>query len=238
MSRFAQVTPGEATWCGHASLPRHRHDKAYAALVLRGGYEESGSRGRHRVGSGQVLLHGRFDAHVDRFAAQGARILNLLLAWQPHCAVGEVADADAIARLAETDAIAASQALLEQLQPREPRLIDWPDLLARDLLADTQLRLGPWSKRHGLAAETLSRGFARVFATSAAAFRAEARVHRALTVLERGALPLTAVAATCGFADQAHMTRAITALTGRPPGHWLRSNSFKTGSRPRSYKGG
>jgi AraC-like DNA-binding protein len=236
MSRFAQVTPGEATWPGHANLPRHRHDKAYAALVLRGGYEESGSRGRHRVGSGQVLLHRRFDAHVDRFAAQGARILNLPLAGEPHCAFGEVADADAIARLAETDAIAASQALLEQLRPREPRLIDWPDLLARDLLADTQLRLGAWSRRHGLAAETLSRGFARVFATSAAAFRAEARVHRALTLLERGALPLTAVAASCGYADQAHMTRAITALTMRPPGHWLRSNSFKTGSRPRSYK--
>jgi transcriptional regulator GlxA family with amidase domain len=78
-----------------------------------------------------------------------------------------------------------------------------------------------------------SPGF-RVFATSAAAFRAEARVHRALTVLERAALPLSAVAATCGFADQAHMTRAITALTGRPPGHWLRSNSFKTANRPRS----
>jgi AraC-like DNA-binding protein len=238
MSRFAQVTPGEATWSGHANLPRHRHDKAYAALVLRGGYEESGSRGRHRVGSGQVLLHRRFDAHVDRFAAQGARILNLPLAGEPHYTFGEVADADAIARLAETDAVAASEALLEQLQPREPRLIDWPDLLARDLLADTQLRLGAWSRRHGLAPETLSRGFARVFATSAAAFRAEARVHRALTLLERGALPLTAVAASCGFADQAHMTRAITALTMRPPGHWLRSNSFKTASRPRSYNEG
>jgi hypothetical protein len=34
--------------------------------------------------------------------------------------------------------------------------------------------------------------------------------------------------AAAGFADQAHMSRAIRVLTGATPGNWRRSNSFKT----------
>jgi len=67
-----------------------------------------------------------------------------------------------------------------------------------------------------------------VFETSPAAFRAEARVHRALALMAAGGASLAGIAAGTGFADQAHMTRAIRALTGRPPGYWLRSNWFKT----------
>jgi AraC-like DNA-binding protein len=31
---------------------------------------------------------------------------------------------------------------------------------------------------------------------------------------------LSAIAAEAGFSDQAHMTRAIAELTGKPPSHW------------------
>jgi AraC-like DNA-binding protein len=96
---------------------------------------------------------------------------------------------------------------------------DWPDLLAHDLLADPRLRLDDWAERHGLAPATLSRGFARVFAISAATFRAEARAQNALALIATGAA-LADIAAGAGFSDQPHMTRAITALTGHPPGYW------------------
>ena len=43
-----------------------------------------------------------------------------------------------------------------------------------------------------------------------------------------GAASLAAVAAQHGFADQAHMTRSVRAVTGLPPGAWRRSNPFKT----------
>jgi AraC-like DNA-binding protein len=60
-----------------------------------------------------------------------------------------------------------------------------------------------------------------VFATSAAAFRAEARAQIALAQIATGEA-LSDIAVTAGFSDQPHMTRAITALTGRPPGYWAR----------------
>ena len=40
-----------------------------------------------------------------------------------------------------------------------------------------------------------------------------------LRLIETGAA-LSDIAVNAGFSDQPHMTRAITALTGRPPGYW------------------
>jgi hypothetical protein len=103
MSAFTRITQGPDRWSGPGYVPRHRHDRAYAALILGGGYEESGSLGRYRVRPGQVLLHRRFDAHLDRFMPGGAHILNLLLEHEPVFGLGSVSDPDAIARGAERD---------------------------------------------------------------------------------------------------------------------------------------
>jgi AraC-like DNA-binding protein len=236
MSGFAPIAPGSDSWNAHCCIPRHRHQRAYAAVILSGGYEECGSRGRYRVHSGCVLLHRTFDAHLDRFDGHGAQILNVLLDEEPQFGLGAVADPDLIARTAGKDPTAAASALREQLVPIVPRTADWPDLLARDLLENPQLRLDGWAERYGLAPETLSRGFGKVFGTSPAAFRAEARTQGALALIEAGGASLAAVAASAGFADQAHMTRAVSALTGRPPGYWLRSNRFKTLRAASPYK--
>ncbi len=56
---------------------RHSHEHAYAAIVLSGGYEEAGDHGRFKVQAGDVVLHERFEAHINRFSASGATVLNL-----------------------------------------------------------------------------------------------------------------------------------------------------------------
>jgi AraC-like DNA-binding protein len=236
MRGLTSIAQGSETWNAHCSIPRHRHEWAYAAVVLSGGYEESGSFGRYRVRSGHVLLHRAFDAHVDRFESSGARILNLLLNEPPAFGLGVVADPDTIARVAEKDLPAAVDALRETMTSIEPQPADWPDLLAYDLLDDPQLRLETWAERHGMAAATLSRGFRAIFATSPAAFRAESRAQSALALITAGGSSLAEIAAVAGFADQPHMTRAVRALTGRPPGDWLRSNRFKTRRMAPLYK--
>ena len=185
MGHFASIREGRDTWSPHCSIPRHRHERAYAAVILSGGYQESGSLGRFSVGSGHVLLHRMFDAHVDRFESQGAQILNLLLDKEPMFGLGIIADPDVLVRAAEDDAAAAACALWEQLVPVKPRPADWPDLLAQDLLEDPRLRLEEWAERHGLAPATVSRGFGKVFATSPGVFRAEARAHRLRTARRR-----------------------------------------------------
>jgi AraC-like DNA-binding protein len=219
MNGVIRGTARHEVWAGLRTIPRHRHHKPYAAVIFSGGYEESGSYGRYRVKAGQVLLHRSFDAHLDRFERSGARVLNLPLDQEPVFGLGRVDDPDAIARLAATDLFAARAVLKQQLLPAHVSVDDWPDLLARDLLADPRLRLDDWAERHHLAPATLSRGFARVFATSPAAFRAEARAQIALAQLATGAA-LSDIAISAGFSDQPHMTRAVTALTGRPPGYW------------------
>jgi AraC-like DNA-binding protein len=208
------------------SISRHRHAHGYAALIVSGGYEECGSLGRYLVSVGQVLLHRPFDAHLDRFGRTGARILSLPLRSQPGYGVGHVADPDRIVRTAAKDPIAATELLVEQLEPVTPKQADWPDLLASDLIGDPALQLRVWAREHGLAQESLARGFRKVFAIAPAAFRAEARAHSAWGEIGSAA-PLADIAASSGFADQAHMTRAIKELTGWAPGYWRRLNRFK-----------
>lgn len=48
------------------------------------------------------------------------------------------------------------------------------------------------------------------------------RVERAQALLLRGDLSLIQVAVACGFADQAHMTRAFRRFLGTTPGRWRR----------------
>ncbi|HEX4079640.1 MAG TPA: helix-turn-helix domain-containing protein [Rhizomicrobium sp.] len=235
MTPFARITNGRESWMSNARVPRHRHDQAYAAIVLSGYYEECGSLGRFRIGMGDVLLHGRFEAHLDRFGSRGARILNLVIPEADgfRLNIGCVSDADAIVRTATTDPAAAATQLCEQLVDAARRPSDWPDLLAADLLENPQLNLGNWARRHRLAAATISRGFRKIFGLSPAGFRAEARGRHAFAEIDRGTGSLAGVAAACGFADQAHMSRAIRALTGQSPGHWrATSNPFKTAIIP------
>jgi AraC-like DNA-binding protein len=235
MAGFEHIGNGRQNWSPHHCIARHRHDRAYAALVLSGTYEECGSRGRFRVGPGDVLLHSAFDAHLDRFHNRGAQILNLVLASAVAAdfSVGRVADPDTIARVAERDPIEAGIRLRAQVCESDAAPQDWPDVLAADLLRDPGCRLELWARHHGLAAETISRGFGRLFGVTPASFRVEARARRALALITGSDLPLACIAAAAGFADQAHMSRAMRALTGSPPSGWRRSNSFKT-SRPRS----
>lgn len=229
MVRFASIADGREHWNADTRVPFHRHEAGYAAIVLSGAYEECGSRGRYRVGPGDVLLHGRYDSHLDRFGAKGARILNLVMMDAPDWGLARVADADAIVRTAETDPISACLQLRGQMTAAAHAPADWPDLLAADLLNDPQLSLGVWARARGLAPETVSRGFRKLFDITPAAFRAEARARRAFMRIATCGEPLASVAIATGFADQAHMSRATKALTGETPTHWRRmSNPFKT----------
>ncbi|WP_332769965.1 helix-turn-helix domain-containing protein [Phenylobacterium sp.] len=208
----------------HERFGRHRHERAYVALVLRGGYEEAGEAGRRRLAAGDVAIHEMFDGHLNAVAPSGAVVLNLELGGLIG-GFGRIADPDAVARLAERDAFAAGTLLRANLVPMAAEALDWPDLLARDLAADPDLALRDWARDRGLAAETLSRGFGRAFGISPKRFRYEGRARAALRGVVGGAAPLADLALEAGFADQAHMSRAVSDLTGHAPGAWRRGSS-------------
>ena len=107
-------------------IARHVHRRAYAALVLSGGYEEAGDSGRHRVQAGNVVLHEAFEAHLDRIPTLGAVVLNVPLPAQYpfRCGVGLVEDPDAIVRLVESRDSKDVAVLLWSMDIKEPEFQD------------------------------------------------------------------------------------------------------------------
>jgi AraC-like DNA-binding protein len=215
-------------------LGRHVHEQAYAALVLSGGYEEAGDRGRFRVKAGDVIFHEQFEAHLDRFSNGSAVVLNLRLpigcSYNP--GIARVADPDSVARAAERNRRDAIDLLLSAAASEVSHPADWPDELAAALLKNPSLKLSQWAEKNGIAPWTLSRGFALVFGISPEAYRARARTRHALKFIHDTSAPLASIAAQLGFADQSHMTRSVKQLTGIGPRAWRSAaNRFKTGGK-------
>ncbi|HEY0598471.1 AraC family transcriptional regulator [Brevundimonas sp.] len=208
-------------------LERHRHAHAYAAVVLAGGYHEAGDRGRFRVRPGEVLIHGPWESHMDAVSPTGAVVLNLPLATDLAFGAGRVADPDAVARAAQRDLVEAAVLLGETTRPLAPAPGDWPDRLATALRQDPDTALAAWAAAEGLAPATVSRGFREAFGVSPRRYRAEQRALMAVRLLLSRDDPPAAAAAELGFVDQAHMTRAVAALTGLTPGRlrvkWVQS---------------
>jgi AraC-like DNA-binding protein len=212
-----------------SSLARHCHEEAYAAVVLAGGYEEAGDNGRFQVAPGDVILHDRYESHLDRFSESGAVVLNLCLTKQnfiPGCV--RVEDAETILRASFRDPTEAVELLFGMAQRKATTCADWPDDLATALIQDPSLRLSLWADEHGLAPWTLSRGFGQTFGVPPESFRARARARHALKWIQATSRPFARIAYQLGFADQAHMTRDVKRLTGIVPKVW-RANRFKTG---------
>jgi AraC-like DNA-binding protein len=236
MSRFHPTLIGRQYRGAYTVLPRHRHQHSYLALVVSGGYEEAGDQGRRQLRAGDVVIHGGYEAHLNRYHNKGADVLNLpfpsLVA--PPAPFMRAPDPDAAVRLAERDPQEALAFLVSTMEPLPDQPADWPDELASSLLADPHLRLGDWARSRGLAIETLSRGFRKVFGVSPSAYRCQARGRRAWSHTVGRSEPLSSVALDCGFCDQAHMTRTVRAITGKPPGAWRREVKFIQDASPRS----
>ena len=199
-------------------LPRHQHAHGFAAVVLAGCYSEAGDTGRHRLEPGDVLVHRAYESHIDRFESTGADVLVIPLA-QPWLGpmVGRVGDARDLMRVADRDPLEAAAALAGTIVARASEPHDWPGLLARALHADPALALGSWAGEHGLHPGSLSRGFRQVFGVTPARFRLIARTHRAIRALRETRSALGDIAYACGFADQAHLTRAVRAMCAMSP---------------------
>lgn len=202
-------------------LPRHRHREGYANVCIEGSFVEANFTGRYRTAPGDVLLHAAFDCHGNCDTGRlGPRIIRL--PWRDDGVEGRfrVADPDALARAAERDPVEASAMLAASLEPGALGEDDWPAQLAADLSADPSLLISDWSEERGLAAETVSRGFFRTFGATPSRFRLELRTRRAWRSIITSEEPLTGLAYDHGFADLAHMTRSVRALTDHPPSAW------------------
>jgi len=222
---FRTIVPGRETLTPGYDLPRHRHLEPYALVVIAGGFEQTSYAGRVLVSAGDVLVQPTLDCHANRLSSRGAQILRL--PWTHVEGAGGVhrlRDVDGVVRLAARDVRAASELVRTEVALSDPvdGESDWPDMLARDIRRGRAGRLAEWAVRNGLAVETLSRGFARLYGVAPARFRVEWKARGAWLRVIGTEDTLASIAAGAGFADQAHMTRSIVALTGAPPSRWRR----------------
>jgi AraC-like DNA-binding protein len=208
-------------------LARHQHRSAYATIVLEGAYEEAGDAGRIAAQAGDVLLHAPFSAHLDRVGRRTARVLDLPLddGDAPSFARARLADADLLVRIAERDAREAAKGLLEAIEPRDDDRRNAADALAAALRRPPPPRIAHWAANTGRSREALSRQFRSIYGISAAQYRLEAMARRAWSEVVGGTASLAEIACATGFADQAHMTRAVARLTGAPPGAWRKQRA-------------
>ena len=199
-------------------LRTHRHDGAYAALVIDGSHVEASADGPVECVPGTLVLHPRWHAHGNRFGTLGAKVVNLDL---DHAVVGDtlcvlrVHDAkDALAvftraphRLGELiEACAAAPA---------PTLQPWQHAFLRELI-DGEDDIASLAQAAGVSLAHASRTFVKSHGMAPQLLRRELRCRRALGLLA-GGLSLAQIAASSGFADQAHLTRTLRAATGAPP---------------------
>lgn len=229
-SYFRSITPGVETFPCSFSLPRHRHLRAYATVVLAGAFEEAGYAGRIVAGPGDVLIHATMDCHANQIISAGVKLIRL--EWPDASGVGglyHLDNIDDLARTAEKDVRAAALLLESTLHSqcaRSPgQRNDWPDLLLEDFEQNASTEIGAWAEVNGLARETVSRGFASAYGVAPSILRAELRARAAWLRITRGSDRLCRIAADTGFADQAHMTRWIHRISGAPPAAW-RKNGF------------
>lgn len=225
--RFRRIRPGIETLPCSFSLPRHRHLRAYATVVLEGCFEESGYVGRIHATAGDVLIHPTLDCHENRMVSAGVKLIRL--EWPDATGVGglyHLDNTEEIARAAEKDVLQATFLLQYALQtsslPSSGQRNDWPDLLLIALSSNISTELGVWAESNGLARETVSRGFSSAYGIAPSVLRAELRARDAWLRITRGNDCLSRIAADTGFADQAHMTRWIQRVTGAPPAAWRR----------------
>lgn len=227
--KFRNITPGTEILRSNFSLPRHRHLRAYATVVLAGCFEESGYIGRIRATAGDGLIHPALDCHANQMVLAGVKLIRM--DWpdaRGASGLYRLNEVDEVARIAEKDVRAAAlfleQALKKSLPPSPGRKDDWPDRLAVALTHNAATEIGAWAEANGLARETVSRGFASAYGITAAAFRAELRTRAAWLRITQGSDSLCAIAAETGFADQAHMTRWVHRISGASPAMWRRKS--------------
>ena len=242
-SSLAGVQPMTAV--SNRSFPRHSHDLFGIGVIDRGGQRSASSRGTVEALRGDVITVNPGEVH-DGVAMQGEprawRMLYLEPALLAAAAPGfeltrPVLDDPVLRRCFDGlfavaarggDALELEQGLLallwqapSVLTPRTLRPLAVGALeRARARIADDCANaptLAELAHEAGLSRYQLLRGFAAAFGLPPHAWLQQCRLARARGLIGRGEA-LADAAATAGFADQSHMTRAFVRFLGFTPG--------------------
>ena len=231
-------------------LPWHWHPHPTICFVLDGGFTETSGGASVTCAPSTVKFMPGGERHWDRFDHGPARGLLMEVAPEempalaPYAGVldrrghshgGAIAEFAfriyrELCRLDDAAALAIEGLMLEllalasQLPEASPSLRTAPWLLeARELIEaglGGHLGVTGIARAVGVHPVTLARGFRRRFGCTLGEFVRQRRIERAMEQLRSTRIPLAAIAAATGFADQSHFSNLFRRRVGISPSHY------------------
>ena len=231
--QYRSIASGVETLESGANRPRHRHWEGYATIVLAGSFIEASFSGRACAKPGDVLLHGRFDCHMDTDNRRGT-VQILRLPWFNDAMEGlfQIRDPDLLVRIAEQDPLDGVRHLAINLLPAPETIHHWTEELASALRHNSSVSLQEWAELRGIRPDVVSHSFRRDFGVSPKLYRLEIRARQAWRQVVHSDNSLTRIALDAGFADLAHMSNSIRAFTGSSPNRWRAPRPESAKDRP------
>src|SRR5262245_27899063 len=247
----SDVILSETHYPAALEVPPHVHERAYFALLLRGGYREDLGHGGMDFSPSSVVFHPPREVQHGGIGGRGATLFHVEIprSWTSRLAeYGRIPDEAVLygggpmVRLAHSlyrelrvdDAAAtliAEGQVLEMLgllvrspRPPERRAPRWLDE-AVELVHEeftTALTVRAIADRVGASPVHLARTFRRLRGESIGELVRRLRVERARRMLEDPSAALAAIALEAGFADQSHFTRTFRRATGHTPREYRR----------------
>jgi AraC family transcriptional regulator len=247
---FGGLLLAESHYTPGLTLPPHTHESASFTFVRRGAYVEEHATRQFACVPGKVLFRGAGQRHSNRFGPHGADCLMLevpryseqralrygpfpsdtLQLWQ----VGdwvlrlrkEIAIADALTPLAIEALLLEMICHLHRARTNVRGRPLWLTRVRDRLHADFAEKhsLTQLAEDAGVHPTHLARVFRREFGCSLGEYLRRQRLLFASEQMLAGA-PLSDVAITAGFSNQAHFSRTFKAMTGLSPGQFRRANA-------------
>jgi AraC family transcriptional regulator len=230
----------EKTFAADSSLARHEHQTAYVSFLLGGSYSETFLQDERFCSPGTVIWHPRTETHADRFHCHGGHLLDLEIE------TGWLNDAEQefklvsgarmfrgglpyllglrIYRQLSDDSCEIEDAATELLGfffagPLDRHRPDWFNraLQICSEFHDEQLSLAKLALFLGVHPVHVARSFRRFMGCTFGDHLAEIRLQKACQLLRNSKNPIVEVAYASGYADHAHLCRALKKSTGLTP---------------------
>lgn len=204
----------------------HRHIQAQRSLLLAGSYVEDSEAGRREVQCRTLSIKPAGFEHEDEFGRAGALILSVvheaddggvrdynLSSWPKFLPPRAMTIEE---RFGQASSVSPCQDT--KLSLRRPSLAPpWLTEARQHLLDHPQVAITALARTLRKHPVHLARQFRTTFGETPSEVRQHDRTARAIDQIVRSSRTLSDIAFDVGFSDQAHMTRALKAMTGWTP---------------------